>query len=93
MSAIIIVFPAWGMPHRAAIEAVITWMIDWLDAEDLVTTDCEPDVEEESDDGEIESWQEWHTRSNVCEQPTRPRRCAERPLRSTREGGVLRQRA
>ncbi len=65
MSATIIAFPTTRVPSRAAIEAQVERSIEWLDAADLATVDCEPDVEEESDEGEVEAWQEWHTRRSL----------------------------
>ena len=60
MSAVILAFPKSGRPPRAAIEATIERLIDLLDAEDAPTEDCEPEVDEDSDDTEIEPRPERH---------------------------------
>lgn len=58
--AVIIPFPIKSSLPRAAIEATVEWLIELLDAADAPTEDCEPETGEESDDGEVETWPEWH---------------------------------
>ena len=43
---------------------MIEYLIGLVDAEELAIADCEPDIDEASDD-EIEAWQEWHTYCGV----------------------------
>ena len=59
MPAVIIPFPIKSSLPRAAIETSVERLIDLLDAADAPTEDCEPDTDEESDDGEAETWPEW----------------------------------
>jgi hypothetical protein len=61
VAAIILSFN--GTPSRELVEALVDKLIALLDAEDDVSYDMEPDVDlEESDEGEIETWSEWHLR-------------------------------
>jgi hypothetical protein len=79
VAAIILSFN--GTPSRELVEALVDKLITLLDAEDDVSYDMEPDVDlEESDEGEIETWSEWHLRNSVrrrqmgteCNDDTKP---------------------
>lgn len=66
ISAIILTFPKHGRLPRAAIEATIEQLIELLDGDDTPTMDCEPEVDEESDDTEAAALPERHGTSGTA---------------------------
>lgn len=52
-----------GPAFRQLVEALVDRLVALLDAEDAASYDMEPDADfEESDEGETETWSEWHPR-------------------------------